>query len=612
MERGFGDENETGNASHIRTPVGLDGCGPQFDQCGGMKRPSQFLSAAALALAVLLAQQATSASKRELAASHYKSASRLYEDLAQVPRMELRLRQYQLVIAALQAVHRTDPTSGYSDDALLKVAELYERMADRFGRDSFKKKAAEAYRFAAREYPHSTHREEALAAAARLDGGGVEAARSGSARARAPESAPGEPPEIGILSLSDERHESGQIVRVQGAPTGHALTTISEIRHHSYDDGTRVVLVMDGRTALKYDLLPTPDRLYIDLFGARMSATLIKGVTLSVGDALMSAARLAQNRRTKARLVLDLKSPVSFDAFWLDHPNRLVLDIRREGASRAQRTEMALGIVPAEPPATRGGPPAVPRAAEATAAGKLSLTRALGLKSGRIVIDAGHGGHDTGSIGQRGLLEKDVVLDISKRLARLLTERLGAKVIQTRESDVFVDLEERSRIANEGNADLMVSIHCNSSRTSSVRGIETYYLSLTSDPWALGVAAQENASSQRSIHELEDLLAEITLGEKTEESRELATRIQSSLHAGVSRHSSAIRDRGIRKAPFVVLVGARIPAVLVEIGFLSNRHDERLMGTESFRQEVAEHLFEGIASYSRGLGTASMHTSLSP
>lgn len=559
-------------------------------------------AAAALALAIAAVQPALAASKRELAASRYKSASQLYEDLTQVPSLELGIRQYELVIAALERVHRTDPSSGYCDDALVKAAEIYERMAERFGQDKFRLRAIETYRFAARQYPQSKHSQAALSTAARLEGSSGTASRAGSA---ADAAAP-----IEGSALSDSTHVAGEIVRAPNTEPGSSVAKISQVRHHSYGDGTRVVLHMDGRTALKYDRLSSPERLYIDLFDSRVGAALIKGVQLDVDDSLLSSARLAQNRRTKSRLVLDLKRPVSFDAFWLANPTRFVLDIRATGAARAPRTLQAVNPELAEGAArpTVG----IPRAADTTAEGRMSLTRALGLKPGRIVIDAGHGGHDTGSVGGRGLREKDVVLDIAKRLGTLLETRLGADVVQTRDSDVFVELEERTRVANEGDADLMISIHCNSARTSSVRGIETYYLSLTSDPWALSVASQENATSNRSIHELHDLVTEITLGDKTEESRELATRIQSSLYRGVAKHSSRIRDRGIRKAPFVVLVGARVPAVLVEIGFISNRYDEGLMRKSSFRQEVAEYLFEGIAGYMRGLGTTTMQTSLSP
>ncbi|MCY4188809.1 MAG: N-acetylmuramoyl-L-alanine amidase, partial [Bryobacterales bacterium] len=365
-----------------------------------------------------------------------------------------------------------------------------------------------------------------------------------------------------------------------------------------------IVLQVDGRTALKYDRLKGPDRLYIDLFGSRVADALGAGRHLAVNDRLLSAARLAQNRNNKSRIVLDLRSAVSFDAFWLDNPGRLVIDVRSAGTPRAERTVLALS--PQQPPA-----PLAPRAAAATVAGRLSLTRALGLKLDKVLIDAGHGGHDTGTIGAGGLREKDIVLDVALRLGKLVEERLGAEVIQTRTDDTFVGLEKRTQIANAQGADLMISIHCNAAPQSSVRGIETYYLNFTSDSWELSVASLENAAANRSVHELESLVSKIALEEKIEESRDFATKVQSKLHAGVSKHSSGIRDRGIRKAPFVVLIGAEMPAILTEIAFLSNSKDEALLRKPSFRQEVAEYLYSGIADYANSLGLLTNRRSLS-
>ncbi|MCY4598144.1 MAG: N-acetylmuramoyl-L-alanine amidase [Bryobacterales bacterium] len=565
-----------------------------------MIRTALFLpTAGALLLALCTQLPVLAASKRETAAKRYKAAEQLYEDLRHVPGPELRPRQYEVVISAFEAVHRTDPSSGYCDDALLAIGELYQAMAERFQQDRYHQKAREAYEFMAREYPSSGHRQKALAMAAEL--GGLPATAS---TASGGTSAPADGGRVVKAALSDAEHEADSVVQPPGYQTrGAGLVSISKIRHHSYSDGTRIVLEMDGKTALKYDRLSRPDRLYIDLFGSIMSKSLIKGVQVVVADTLLSTARLAQNRGNKARLVLDLKRPTSFDVFWLDNPTRFVLDVRGAGAPRSPRTVQAL-----DPGHTELKPP---RAAETTADGKHSLTRALGLKLGTILVDAGHGGHDTGSIGPGGLREKDVVLDISQRLGKLLEERLGAEVIYTRQSDVFVPLEERPQIANSRKADLMISIHCNSAPSSKVRGIETYYLSLTSDSWELSVASLENAAASSSIHDLEDLVAKIAFGEKTEESREFAKRVQERLHEGVSKHSSSIRNRGIRKAPFVVLVGAQMPAVLAEIGFISNRSDEGLLKQSGFRQEVAEHLFKGIAEYATSLGTPTVRTSLS-
>jgi len=243
----------------------------------------------------------------------------------------------------------------------------------------------------------------------------------------------------------------------------------------------------------------------------------------------------------------------------------------------------------------------VTREARPTAAGDRSLIRALGLKIGKIVIDPGHGGHDTGTIGPNGLLEKDVVLDVAKRLGRLLEARLGAEVIYTRQDDTFIPLETRTAIANRERADLFISIHANSSRDSDARGVETYYLNFTSSPEALEVAARENAVSEKSIHELQDLVKKIALKEKIDESREFAGDVQQSLYGGLSLDNAGIRNRGIKKAPFIVLIGANMPSILAEISFVSNPTDERKMETAEHRQRIAESLYRGVSKYASGL-----------
>jgi len=241
------------------------------------------------------------------------------------------------------------------------------------------------------------------------------------------------------------------------------------------------------------------------------------------------------------------------------------------------------------------------REARPTASGDRSLIRALGLKIGKIVIDPGHGGHDTGTIGPNGLEEKDLVLEVGRRLGKLLETRLGAEVVYTRKDDTFIPLETRTAIANQARADLFVSIHANSSHDPDARGVETYYLNFTSSPEALEVAARENAVSEKSIYELQDLVKKIALKEKIEESREFAGDVQQSLHSGLAMKSPAIRDRGVKKAPFIVLIGANMPSILAEISFVSNPTDEHRLATSEYRERIAESLYRGIAKYVNGL-----------
>jgi N-acetylmuramoyl-L-alanine amidase len=234
--------------------------------------------------------------------------------------------------------------------------------------------------------------------------------------------------------------------------------------------------------------------------------------------------------------------------------------------------------------------------------GQRSLTRALGLKIGRVMIDAGHGGHDTGTIGPSGYTEKDLVLDVALRLGAMVEERLGSEVVYTRNDDTFVPLEMRTAIANQKQADLFVSIHANASRDAKARGVETYYLSFSTSQDTLETAARENAVSEKSIHELQDLVKKITLYEKVEESKEFAADVQKSLYTGISRGNAGLRNRGVRKAPFVVLIGANMPSILAEISFVSNPQDEKLLKKPEYRQRIAESLFRGIQQYAGSLG----------
>jgi N-acetylmuramoyl-L-alanine amidase len=262
---------------------------------------------------------------------------------------------------------------------------------------------------------------------------------------------------------------------------------------------------------------------------------------------------------------------------------------------------------PSAPPVTASVAPAPTPAAVTPAetalpakrntSGDRSMIRVLGLKVGRIVIDPGHGGHDVGTIGPEGLREKDLVLDVSKRLGELIESRMGSEVIFTRSDDTFVPLGRRTGIANDAKADLFLSIHANSSTLRTAAGVETYYLNFTTSKSALEVAARENAGSQQTIFELQDLLEKIALKDKVEESREFASRIQSSLFSVSVKNDSHARDRGVKKAPFVVLIGASMPSVLAEIGFISNAHDEDIMRRPEYRQRLAEALYKGLASY---------------
>jgi N-acetylmuramoyl-L-alanine amidase len=249
----------------------------------------------------------------------------------------------------------------------------------------------------------------------------------------------------------------------------------------------------------------------------------------------------------------------------------------------------------------RGHGAGITSPAKLDSSGDQSLVRVFGLKLGKVVIDAGHGGHDTGTVGPHGLMEKDLVLDVALRLGKLITQQLGAEVVYTRSEDVFIPLEDRTKIANDEKADLFISIHANSSPEPSATGIETYYFNLTADKTALDLATRENATSVSSISDLNDLLHKAVLKTKSDESREFAQKVQASLWGTSVKMNNRSRDRGVRQAPFVVLIGATMPSILAEIGFVSNPHDEKLFNRTEQRARIAEALFKGVSQYANSL-----------
>jgi N-acetylmuramoyl-L-alanine amidase len=369
-------------------------------------------------------------------------------------------------------------------------------------------------------------------------------------------------PADGKSDLTTEKASSSDTPKAAGITAKGKVSTVTKVVVEADDD--------DDEPPVKVAKLETPRARPMGKAASETSASGTSGKAASVSGGALSAA-------AKKSDAGDADAPGDDSAV-------------REGSGKASsrlatKRRADLDIHEAQP----------------TAGGDRSLIRALGLKIGKIVIDPGHGGHDTGTIGPNGLEEKDLVLEVGRRLGKLLETRLGAEVVYTRKDDTFIPLETRTAIANQQRADLFVSIHANSSEDSAARGVETYYLNFTSSPEALEVAARENAVSEKSIYELQDLVKKIALKEKIEESREFAGDVQESLHSGLAAKSPGIRDRGVKKAPFIVLIGANMPSILAEISFVSNPGDEHRLETSEYRQRIAESLYRGIAKYVNGL-----------
>jgi len=393
---------------------------------------------------------------------------------------------------------------------------------------------------------------------------------------------------------------------------------VTAVRCWSFPEATRVAIEVNGDFKYHADRAHNPERIFFDIPHARPSIEGKVYYTKKVGDGLLKKIRVAEPEIGLSRIVLDLQHTAEYTATQLSNPDRLVIELRAPGTPAPPVTPSEPPViskalpVPAAPPEPSPEPAAPPVeshksnieptvAAKPAGGGAESLTRALGLKVRRIVLDPGHGGHDQGTSGPAGLLEKDLVLDVALRLGKLLEARMGSEVIFTRSDDTFIPLERRTAIANEKKADLFLSIHANSSSYPRIGGVESYYLNFTTSKDALALASRENASSDKSVFELRDLIQKITMQDKAEESREFAGRIQASLFPFAARYNPGIKNRGVKKAPFVVLIGASMPSVLAEIGFISNPREEGLLSKPEHRQRLAEALYQGVFKYAQSL-----------
>ena len=597
-----------------------------------------------------LSLSAAPRSRRAQATDAYNRAEALRARLEAKPESQRKLSDYRVLILAYHSVYRLDPGYPKTPVALEDTTELYREMGRLFSRRVDFEESIKAYKFVMQEYPSASFLHDAL-----LDIGDIyltdlhrpeearqaiqqfldkysKSAKADDARARltviehtlAAKRAPA--PKPAPTTVTNVGTETGS--------PWDGIPQVKEIRHWVGPHYTRIVIGLSGGEA-KFETmrLANPDRIVLDLLNTRLSRDLA-GMKFPVEDGFLRQVRVGQYKPDVTRVVLDVEKVQDFFVFPLPNPFRLVVDVHGPQEETPPKPEVAKSAAPKETgdsktpkvasntpppaaPAARPGPgnPSprnklpeaaptgmAPKGASPTKAGSRTLTRALGLKIGKIVIDPGHGGHDTGTIGPTGLEEKDVVLDVALRLAKILREETSSDIILTRSTDVFIPLEERTAIANEKGADLFISIHANSSRDESARGVETYYMNFTSDPGALEVAARENATSQESVHELRDLIQKIALTEKVEESRDFAVDVQRAIYARLEKATGAQKNRGVKKAPFVVLIGANMPSVLAEISFLSNPRDERMLKRADYRQKIAQALARGIIAYGQSLG----------
>ncbi|HEX7425083.1 MAG TPA: N-acetylmuramoyl-L-alanine amidase [Terriglobales bacterium] len=374
-----------------------------------------------------------------------------------------------------------------------------------------------------------------------------------------------------------------------------ALPKITGVRHWSSSMGSTVVIDMEDQVPYEVHRLMSPERIYFDLHDTVLSPEL-DGKTMDVGDVSLTRVRIAQPVAGVTRVVLDTKDGSNFSVSMESSPYRLVVELRGSEKTLATNSITPNRMASPRTSASVGTAPAPVKAAPVAALALKASDQPLPARTGRfrIVLDAGHGGWDLGTVGRQGLLEKDLVLDVTQRLGKLLQARLGSEVMFTRTGDAYLPLDQRADFANQTQADLFVSVHANYSSSAAARGVETYYTNLFSAPGAREVEKHDDGTFATLTPAS---LSSGGLHEKIEESRRLAASVQRSLYATLAANSPDIRNRGIKDSAFAVLTGTTMPAILTEISFMSSPTDEHNLQSATYRQQIAEALYKGIARY---------------
>ncbi|MCR4375192.1 MAG: N-acetylmuramoyl-L-alanine amidase [Acidobacteria bacterium] len=462
------------------------------------------------------------------------------------------------------------PRSGFCDDALWKGAQVARVAWEKFQQEADRKTATRLLTWLRKEYPTSAFAKQVPAQVTALS----------------QRPAPARPPTPAAASASGP------------------AATIRSITRSDLPKGDRVTIELDREVVFSSERIVNPERVFFDLRNTQFDSALATTLEAVAGSRL-ATLRVGRPDAQTTRVVLELAGAPRHSVFSLYHPYRVVVDLESDtpgaGPAAPPSSEPARG--PAAPPAvvTVPMPSALPPAAPAaTSGGDYSLARQLGLGISRIVIDAGHGGHDPGAQAN-GVVESELVLDIALRVETLLKKQAGIDVVLTRRTQEFIPLEERTAIANREGADLFLSIHANASRRVAAKGVETYFLNFATNPEAEAVAARENAGSRTSMGKLPQLVQQIALHDKMKESRELAQIVQTNMIRALRPQNKAVVDLGVKQAPFVVLIGAQMPSVLAEISFVTNKAEASLLKKQAYRQRIAQALADAVLKYQTSL-----------
>lgn len=376
---------------------------------------------------------------------------------------------------------------------------------------------------------------------------------------------------------------------------------VLELKHWSNPDYTRVAIALERDVTWESHELDRgairnkkPGRIFIDLHNTRPGSTLRD---ITIGDGLLRGVRTALYKPGIVRVVLDTDNLRDYKIFPLSNPSRLIIDVRGDQRAEISRLETSLSGRVADSSVVPSAPQATHDELKAERTVKQPKKQPLISKIRRVVVDPGHGGHDPGAVGQSGLQEKDVVLAIGLKLREKLKEELGLDVVMTRSTDVFIPLEERTAIANKVNADLFVSIHANAANNRNASGIETYYLNLAKTEKVAQLAAKENGTSLEKVSTLQAILFDLMANYKLNDSAHLADEVQKALYKSTKARYPETRNLGVKQGPFYVLVGATMPSILTEVGFISNSTEEAHLKDPAFLDQTANGILEGVRGY---------------
>ncbi len=542
-----------------------------------------------LAVVALLAAGATPAGNKDR--DLYVAAKKEYDVIAKTKPTAQTRGRWEKLGERLEKFALDFPRSAYADDALYHAGKVYDELHRFDRRDISLTLAIKSWRALLARYPKSPFAPEGrYRLADNLEGGMGDVAEARKEYLALAENYPKS--EWGIqarkrLDALNARAKAEAEKKEQArAPASGVKALLSQIRHTSSPSYTRVTMELSSEVRYEAHVLEEdaakglPPRIYVDLQNSRLGLDPTRPI--AVQDGLLRQMRAAQFSPDVVRVVLDMSSLTEYRTFLLPDPYRLVVDIQgKENGEKPTTPEKRPELV------------SLPRSKKPAIAGLR-----------KIVLDPGHGGKDPGAVGANGLAEKDIVLSVARKLAEKLRRELGVEVVLTRKDDTFIALEDRTAIANAERADLFISIHVNASPNAEARGLETYYLNNTDDEAAIRLAARENATSRKNVTDLQFTLSDLTQNLKLEDSISLAHRLQGSLVSQMSQRYGEVRDLGVKQALFYVLVGARMPSVLVEAFFVTNRSDARALGKEAYLDDIADALLAGIKKYSESAQVA--------